>query len=66
MKIKKIKKIVSKKIKTMNIYEKIKHEEIIGPFHFGKELREAQKRFYKNQNKMNKNKFINRSNTAKK
>ena len=49
-----------------NEYEKIKHEEIIGPFHFGKELREAQKRFYKNQNKMNKNKFINRSNTAKK
>lgn len=47
-------------------YERIKQDEIIGPFYFGKQLREAQKSFYKSLSKANKNKIPKRSNTSKK
>ena len=46
-------------------YEKHKYEEIIGPFHFSKQLKEAQKSFYKNQNKANESQNLKRSNTSK-
>ena len=47
-------------------YGRIKKEEIIGPFHFGKQLKEVQNSFYKNLNKTNKSQIIKRSNSSKK
>ena len=47
-----------------NKYERIKVKEIIGPFYFAKNMREAQKSYYKSINKNNKNNIpkIKRSN----
>ena len=56
----------SKEQNKKHNYEKNKYEEIIGPFHFSQQIKEAQKNFYKNQNKANSNQTIKRSNTSKK
>ena len=47
-------------------YERKQMDEIIGPFHFAKNMREAQKNYYKNINKTNNSNISKRSNTAKK
>ena len=47
-------------------YERKQMDEIIGPFHFAKGVREAQKNYYKNTNKTNNSNISKRSNTAKK
>ena len=49
-----------------NNYDKVKYEEIIGPFYFSRQIKEAQKSFYKNHNKSNESQNIKRSNTFKK
>ena len=53
-------------IKQNNKYERIQMKEIIGPFYFAKNMREAQKSYYKNINKTNNTNIPKRSNTAKK
>ena len=56
----------SKEQNKKHNYEKNKYEEIIGPFHFSQQIKEAQKNFYKNLNKANTSQSIKRSNTSKK